>query len=327
MDPAKILIWNVRGLNSSATQDSIATLVSTTRVNIVCLQETKFATVSQRILLSMLGSDFSNFVELPPPGASGGILVAWKNSVGSTRQVKVGVHSVLVQFRLQAGQTWWLTCVYGPRANDEKNQFLQELRDIKLAAPRSLVIAGDFNLIYKVEDKNNNYNRAMMGWFRRLIDDLGLKDIPLHCRKFTWSNHQANPTLVCLDRVFCTAESDSFTPTFCSKVLPLKTLTTHHCPLLVFFEINTAREAPAVHCSLNDVKPGRKRFHFEAFWPKIDGFLETVQQAWNSVQSNHCPFLTLDNKFKAAARGLQAWSDKNVGHVESQLTLAREILH
>jgi exonuclease III len=120
MDPAKILIWNVRGLNSSATQDSIATLVSTTRVNIVCLQETKFATVSQRILLSMLGSDFSNFVELPPPGASGGILVAWKNSVGSTRQVKVGVHSVLVQFRLQAGQTWWLTCVYGPRANDEK---------------------------------------------------------------------------------------------------------------------------------------------------------------------------------------------------------------
>jgi hypothetical protein len=37
--------------------------------------------------------------------------------------------------------------------------------------------------------------------------------------------------------------------------------------------------------------------------------------------------LTLDNKFNAAARGLQAWSDKKVGHVESQFTLAREILH
>jgi hypothetical protein len=78
---------------------------------------------------------------------------------------------------------------------------------------------------------------------------------------------------------------------------------------------------------LNDVKLGRKRFHFEAFCPKIDGFLEAVQQAWNSIQPNHCPFLTLDNKFKAAARGLQAWSDKKVGHGESQLTLAREILH
>jgi hypothetical protein len=96
--------------------------------------------------------------------------VASRNSVGSTGQVKVGVHSVLVQFRLQAGQTWWLTCVYGQQANDGKNQFLQELRDIRSAAPGSWVIASDFNLIYKAEDKNdNNYNRAMMGRFRRLI--------------------------------------------------------------------------------------------------------------------------------------------------------------
>jgi hypothetical protein len=32
-------------------------------------------------------------------------------------------------------------------------------------------------------------------------------------------------------------------------------------------------------------------------------------------------------KFGAAAKGLQAWSDKKVGHVESQLALAREVLH
>jgi hypothetical protein len=32
-------------------------------------------------------------------------------------------------------------------------------------------------------------------------------------------------------------------------------------------------------------------------------------------------------KLKATAKGLQAWSDKRVGHVESQLGLAREILH
>jgi hypothetical protein len=42
----------------------------------------------------------------------------------------------------------------------------------------------------------------------------------------------------------------------------------NHCPLLL---------------GLNDVKLGETRFHFEAFWPKIDGFLESVQQAWNSV--------------------------------------------
>jgi exonuclease III len=83
MDPAKIFIWNVRGLNSLARQDSVRTLVSTSRVDIVCLQETKFVVVSRRVLLPMLGSDFTNFVELPSTGASGGILVAWRNSVRS----------------------------------------------------------------------------------------------------------------------------------------------------------------------------------------------------------------------------------------------------
>jgi hypothetical protein len=44
----------------------------------------------------------------------------------------------------------------------------------------------DFNLIYKASDKNNaNLNSAMMGRFRGLIEDLALKEIPLHERKFT----------------------------------------------------------------------------------------------------------------------------------------------
>jgi len=40
-----------------------------------------------------------------------------------------------------------------------------------------------------------------------------------------------------------------------------------------------------------------------------------------------CPFVTLANKFKATIKGLQSWSHKKVGHVNSQLGLAREVLH
>ena len=64
-------------------------------------------------------------------------------------------------------------------------------------------VLGDFNLITSEEDKNNgNLNRAMMGRFRRLINDLELKELSLHGRKFTWSNQQDSPTLVKLDIVF-----------------------------------------------------------------------------------------------------------------------------
>lgn len=76
MDPSKILVWNVRGLNSSGKQDSVRTLVDSMQSEIVCLQETKIAVMPRRVLLSALGSDFSNFIELPAAGASGGILVA-----------------------------------------------------------------------------------------------------------------------------------------------------------------------------------------------------------------------------------------------------------
>jgi hypothetical protein len=46
------------------------------------LQETKMAGVSCGIILSMLGTDFTNWVELPAVGASGGILIAWRHGLG-----------------------------------------------------------------------------------------------------------------------------------------------------------------------------------------------------------------------------------------------------
>jgi exonuclease III len=84
MDPSKILIWNVRGLNSLATQDAVRTMVEASKSDIVCLQETKMATVPQGALLTMLGIEFSCSLELPATGASGGILIAWKRSIGMT---------------------------------------------------------------------------------------------------------------------------------------------------------------------------------------------------------------------------------------------------
>jgi exonuclease III len=74
MDPRKILIWNVRGLNATAQQDSVRTIVDASRADIVCIQETKISTMTNRVLLSALSSDFSEFTIVPTVGASGGYL-------------------------------------------------------------------------------------------------------------------------------------------------------------------------------------------------------------------------------------------------------------
>jgi hypothetical protein len=85
-----------------------------------------------------------------------------------------------------------------------------------------------------------------------------------------------------------------------------------HCPLTL---------------GLKDKYQGKRRFHFESFWPKFEGFQDAVQQAWSSVQRKPCPMETLSLKFKAAANGLQSWSDKKDGHFKTQLEMAREITH
>ena len=73
MDPAKNLIWNVRGLNSTSRQDSVRFIVDSSRLDIVCIRKPK-SQMSGRIILSSLGSDFSDFIAAPSVGGSGGIL-------------------------------------------------------------------------------------------------------------------------------------------------------------------------------------------------------------------------------------------------------------
>jgi hypothetical protein len=59
----------------------------------------------------------------------------------------------------------------------------------------------------------------------------------------------------------------------------------------------------------------------------LEGFQDVVLEAWNSVQPASCPFITLDRKLKVTAKSLRSWSDKQVGHIVSQLYLAKELLH
>jgi hypothetical protein len=73
--------------------------------------------------------------------------------------------------------------------------------------------------------------------------------------------------------------------------------------------LQSAASEDSDHCllllGLDDIKPGKPRFHFESFWPKIEGFMHTVEEAWNSVLGSSCPFDVLSRKLKSTARKLQ----------------------
>lgn len=205
MDKSKFLIWNVRGLNDKTRRDNLRKVVDDSRPAVVCLQETKLSHISDRDVLSFLGRDFTNFVFLPAQQTRGGILIAWREGIFTVTQHRVHRHSVSVLFSNNEDPPWWFTGVYGPQRDADKQSFLDELREVRSDCPGPWMLAGDFNLIYCSEDKNNeNINRAMMGKFRRFVNDHDLKEIPLLGRRYTWSNERESPTLVKLDQVLCT---------------------------------------------------------------------------------------------------------------------------
>jgi hypothetical protein len=192
---------------------------------------------------------------------------------------------------------------------------MQEIRDIRAQCAGPWLIGGDFNLIYKDKDKNNsNLNRAMMGRFCWLINDLSIKEVPLVGRRFTWSSSVSgsSPMLVKLDWVFCSMDWEDIFPNCLLQSAANED--SDYCPLIL---------------GLVDGYPRKKRFRFECFWPKFQGFHEVVQTAWASVPPTRCPLetLSLSLKIKATMKGLQSWSDRKVGNFIWQLDLAREIVH
>lgn len=251
MELSTILVWNVRGLNRKSSPDSVRDLIAATRPDIVCLQETKVQDMSTQILLSTLGTALDQHVALPAIGMRGGLLIAWSSPSCQAITHRIDTFSVSMLFRTNSGMQWWYTCVYGPQDDAQKILFLEELRAICAASSGPWMIAGDFNLIYRVADKNNqNLDPAMMGRIRRVLNDLELKEIYLIGRRFTWSNERADPTLVRLDRVFCNSEWESAFPNH--LLTSTSAGISDHCPLVLALHSNGL---------------GRRRFHFESFWP------------------------------------------------------------
>ena len=91
------------------------------------------------------------------------------------------------------------------------------------------MIMGDFNFYGSLSDRNKsggNMNDIMI--FNEIISNLGLLEIPLKGRKYTWSNMQDDPLLEQIDWVFTSANWISVYPD--TLLLPLTRPTSDHIP-------------------------------------------------------------------------------------------------
>lgn len=237
--------------------------------------------------------------------------MAWDETITQLSSPHYTNHTLTVLVKCPNDeQPWWLTCVYGPQEESDKVEFMQDLVDIRDLHVGQWLVAGDFNLLARQEDKSNALiNRRMLGRFRAKLNLLELKELYLNGRLYTWSNERQNATLEKIDHVFVSNEWDeAFPACFLSA---LGTAVSDHCPLVLDMNVEIST---------------RKRFKFEAFWIKAEGFMEMVQMAWTSTPAASNDYLTLHNKLRATAISLQRWSDRWIGNVKLQISIALEVI-
>lgn len=216
-----VLVWNVRGLNNPARRSSIRLFMQSLNVSLVCFQESKLAHVNDAVVRDTLGPGFDGFDFLPAEGTRGGILLAWKPDLLWVMNIQKDEFMILAQvLSLADGNEWLVSSVYGPQEDARKVRFLENIMQFGDQVRLPWILNGDFNIVCNEEERSSGrVNRRLMNKFRHTINRLGLHDMPMIGRSYTWCNQQEQAVLARLDRVLFNNEWEDLYPI--SDLLPL----------------------------------------------------------------------------------------------------------
>jgi hypothetical protein len=278
-----ILNWNVRGLNSTDKCNAIRAKIEECNCSIFCIQETKKDHFDSSAIRKMAPKRFNRYAFVPSEGASGGILMAWNGSIFKGNVIFSSKTAITVQFSsIHNGDSWKLTTVYGPCQGQDRQMFIDWLNDIQIDDYENWMFNGDFNFYRSTENRNRqgaNMNDIIT--FNSIVSNLGLQEIPLKGRDYTWSNMQQDPLLEQLDWSFTSTNWISDFPN--TMMVPLARTVSDHTPCVV---------------KIGTVIPKSKIFRFECFWTEQPGFKEVVQDVWNSEVRHSNSATKVAAKFK-----------------------------
>ena len=117
----KLISWNVRGLNDPRKRLVVKNLMREWKCDVVCLQETKIASMNRQLVCSLWGCSYVDWAVLEVDRTAGGILIMWDKRVLDKVEVLVGKFSVSVMWHgVEDSFIWACLGVYGPNENNER---------------------------------------------------------------------------------------------------------------------------------------------------------------------------------------------------------------
>jgi hypothetical protein len=181
--------------------------------------------------------------------------------------------------------------VYGPSQAERKADFIEWFSNIDMPDNMDWLILGDFNFIRKPPDRNKpggDINGMLI--LNEAISNLGLVEIPLKGRKFTWSNMQQSPLLERLDWFFSYSSWTSSYPS--TLVFPLVKPTSDHVPCVI---------------SIGTTIPKTKIFRFENYWLQYTDFKKIVENSWKIPVGHTDLAKNFTAKLKNLWKSIKTW--------------------
>jgi hypothetical protein len=130
-------------------------------------------------------------------GASGGMIVIWNSAIFQGVLTQSEKFGLVIKFTsIHNNEFWYLVCVYGPCHGVERDNFVSWLYNLQIASEDNWLIVGDFNFIRAQVNRNKpGEDINDMFLFNEIIGHLGLLELPIKGRAYTWSNMQRDPLL------------------------------------------------------------------------------------------------------------------------------------
>jgi exonuclease III len=296
----KIVSWNVRGLNDKDKRLRMRHLIKLWKADVICLQETKMAEFSRRVIQSLWGNQHVDWTSLGSNGAAGGILLMWDRRMVEKVEEVAGNYSLSCKFRSVFDQFEWIfTGVYGPNLDNERGFLWEELAGLISWWDAPWCIGGDFNVVrFPSEKSGMAVLSPAMNDFSDFISELGLLDLPLEGGLFTWSNNREFPAKSRIDRFLISSEWADHFGLVNQRRLPR--LLSDHYPIIL---------------DCGRIVGGRSPFRFENMWLKVDGFVDRVRGWWESYVYPGSPSHIFASKLKALKMDLKQWNFNEFGNV------------
>ena len=106
-------------------------------------------------------------------------------------------YGIIVSFTsVHNAEKWTMVSVYGPCSGPLRDDFVNWLYNLHISDDEHWLLLGDFNFIRSLENRNRHggdINDIFL--FNEIIGHLGLLELSLKGRAYTWSNMQADPLL------------------------------------------------------------------------------------------------------------------------------------